>query len=221
MSSCRDEHQGHGHGHSHGEGDGHDHDHDDPERGIQSSLFSSIDVTKIVGYNEAVEGSARNVFRPRAEMEAREKFVESDADEQLIIYIPFTDDVKLKSICVMGEPGPKHPSQMAAFINRDDIDFDNVDSITPTQSWDMIEDELGELEYETRITKFQGLRCITLFFSANFGGETTKIFYIGLTGESKKVNRRTVISIAEVAARPEDHKTSIREHTKNMSRTIQ
>lgn len=68
-----------------------------------------------------------------------------------------------------------------------------VDSITPTQSWDMIEDELGELEYETRITKFQGLRCITLFFSANFGGETTKIFYIGLTGESKKVYKRIIL----------------------------
>ena len=38
----------------------------------------------------------------------------------------FTDNVKIKGITVMGEPGSKHPSRMAAFINREDVDFDNV-----------------------------------------------------------------------------------------------
>ncbi|EGD76365.1 hypothetical protein PTSG_11684 [Salpingoeca rosetta] len=218
--SCREEHEEHG-GHDHHGHHGHDHDHDEPERGVQSSLYDSIDLTKVVGFNEAVEGSAQNVFRPLHEKQLRDKYVESDADEQLIIHIPFTDDVKIKSICIMGEPGPRHPSHVAAFINRDDIDFDNVEDLEPVQEWDLVEDADGEQEYETRITKFQGLHSLTLFFSDTFGGDTTKIHYIGLKGERKKVHRRTIITIAEVAARPEDHKTTIKDHTANTSKTIQ
>lgn len=54
------------------------------------------------------------------------QYLESDADEQLILHIPFKDNVKLKSISVVGEGGDMHPASMKAFKNRDDIDFDNV-----------------------------------------------------------------------------------------------
>lgn len=54
------------------------------------------------------------------------QYLESDADEQLILHIPFKDNVKLKSIAIVGEGGDMHPSSMKAFKNRDDIDFDNV-----------------------------------------------------------------------------------------------
>ena len=46
---------------------------------------------------------------------AREQYLDSDADEQLIIYIPFTGDVKLKSICVMGGEDDMHPTKMLAW----------------------------------------------------------------------------------------------------------
>eukprot|EP00055_Hartaetosiga_balthica_P013254 m.67163 g.67163 ORF g.67163 m.67163 type:complete len:224 (-) comp8208_c0_seq1:1584-2255(-) len=222
--SCRDEatesdhhhsHDGHDHHHDH------DHDHDDPERGVEESLFEYIDTTKLFAYNEAVTESCKGVFRPGAEKANRDKFVESDADEQLIIHIPFTGNVKLKSICVMGEGGQCHPAHMKAFINREDIDFDNVEDMEALQEWDMVEDLSGEMEYETRITKFQGVYSLTLFFNENFGGETTKIFYIGLKGECKEVTRRMYITIAETAARPEDHKTKIKDMTKNSARNIQ
>jgi len=38
-----------------------------------------------------------------------------------------------------------------------------------------------------RYSKFQGVGNITLHFPDNFGGDTTKIHYIGLKGEATRV----------------------------------
>ena len=122
--------------------------------------------------------------------------LESDADEQLILHIPFTSDVKLKSICVLAAEGSEHPAKMLAFKNREDVDFDNADGLAPDQEWALNEDSEGVHPYETLIAKFNGLRNLNLYFPENFGGDTTKIYYIGLRGESKVVNRRTIITIA-------------------------
>lgn len=40
---------------------------------------------------------------------------------------------------------------------------------------------------DDRIRKFQGVSCITLFVQDNYGGADSRIYYIGLKGESKKV----------------------------------
>ena len=55
-----------------------------------------------------------------------EQVLDSDADEQLIIRLPFTSTVRIKSICVIGSSADtaSNPAEMQAFINRDDVDFD-------------------------------------------------------------------------------------------------
>jgi hypothetical protein len=47
-------------------------------------------------------------------------------DEQLIVTVPFTKVVKIKSISVVGSAlaTDSNASEMKAFINRDDVDFD-------------------------------------------------------------------------------------------------
>ncbi len=69
-----------------------------------------------------------------------------------------------------------------------------------------MEDPLGQIEYPTRISQFQNVQSLTLFFPECRSGDVTRINYIGLHGEFTKVYRDTIIKIAEVAARPEDHK---------------
>ena len=55
-----------------------------------------------------------------------EMLMTSDADEQLILTIPFSCAVKIKSITVVGSAAEtgSNPAEMRAFINRDDVDFD-------------------------------------------------------------------------------------------------
>ncbi|KAJ3055348.1 hypothetical protein HK097_010774 [Rhizophlyctis rosea] len=126
-------------------------------------------------------------------------------------HFSFAANVKLKSIAIIGGPGEQAPSKMQAFINREDIDFDTVESTKAEQEWELINpDHLprGSLpEYPTRIAKFSNLRSITLYFPENYGGDTTKISYIGLKGDWMEINKDPIITIYELAANPADHKT--------------
>ncbi|KAI1300106.1 hypothetical protein EDD11_006304 [Mortierella claussenii] len=205
---CHDEAHAHGHGHGHGHHD-HDHDHDEsPDSGlVHESLYQRIDHDNVTCLNEAEPNSGRSVLKPWHEKLDDTKFVESDADEQLIIRIPFTGLVKLKSISLRSEPGETAPRKMKAFINHDDLDFDNAESTVPTQEWDLVEDSHGQIaEYSTRVAKFSSIRSLTLFFSENFGGDTTKIIFIGLKGEFSELKRDPIITVYELQANPADHK---------------
>ncbi|KAL1124418.1 hypothetical protein AAG570_001047 [Ranatra chinensis] len=90
-----------------------DHNHDDtPEMGLQYSLYSKIDIENVECLNEAIEDSGKCVFKPWEERLNIEKFVESDADEELLFNIPFTGNIKLKGIIVVGGEDQSHPSKM-------------------------------------------------------------------------------------------------------------
>ncbi|KAJ3063369.1 hypothetical protein HK102_008499, partial [Quaeritorhiza haematococci] len=93
---------------------------------------------------------------------------------------------------------------MKAFVNREDVDFDSVESIKPDQEWQLLTDTGKKVpEYPTRIAKFTNVRNLTLFFPDNFGGEdVTRINYIGLKGEFTEMTRDPIITIYELAANP-------------------
>jgi hypothetical protein len=206
MFGCGEEahdHNHHGHDHSH---DGHD--HDAPERGLEFSLFKHVDVPKILCLNEAVDGQAKSVIKPWAERLDRTKFLESDVDEQLLVYIPFTGQVKLKSILLRGAETDHAPCKLKVWINRNDLDFEMAESMEPVQEWDLVEDPPHDdvIEYQTRMTKFNQVRNITLFFPNNFGEhDVTRIDYIGFKGEWQELHLDPVVTIYESAPRPADH----------------
>ncbi|KAJ3029695.1 PITH domain-containing protein 1 [Rhizophlyctis rosea] len=206
MSNCCSHAHPHDHGgddHHHHHGHDHDHDHDGPDRGREFTLYQQVDIDRVRCLNESENGAAKTVFKSWEEREDRTQFVESDADEQLIIHVPFTANVKLKSIAIIADHSDQAPSKLKAFVNRDDIDFDTADSTEATQEWDLVDPQhipLGSLpEYPTRIAKFSNLRSVTLYFPENFGGETTTIFYIGLKGEWMEINKDPIITIYELA----------------------
>ncbi|KAI9355313.1 galactose-binding domain-like protein [Zopfochytrium polystomum] len=213
MSHCHDEHR-----HSHGHGHGHeDHDHEDgPDRGLDQSLFKVINVDLIRTLNESVDGAGKKIFKPWGDRFDMSKFVESDADEQLIFFIPFTANVKLKSIAVLGGSGELNPTSMKAYINREDVDFDTVESIQPPDgTWDLLDSTSLQSsststvpipEYPTRMSKFTNVRNLTLYFPSNAGADTTRIYFIGLKGEWTEISRDPVITMYEAAPNPADHK---------------
>jgi hypothetical protein len=75
----------------------------------------------------------------------------------------------------------------AVFGNRDDVHFDNADDLAPLQEFSLHPDPAGELDYPTKASKFQNLHSLTIYVKDNHGGDTTKIHYIGLSGEFKLV----------------------------------
>ncbi|KAJ9069763.1 hypothetical protein DSO57_1015259 [Entomophthora muscae] len=205
MSSCRD--HSHHADHDHGHGHGHDHNHDDDvEAALKESLLSKIDLENVRCLNEAVPGSVKHVFKPWELRMDLEKFVESDSDEQLIIFVPFTGMVKLKSITLRGGVEGASPSLLKVFINREDIDFDSAESTTPTQEWELVDHPHDVVEYSTRLTKFNSVRNLTLYFPSNFGSDTSILSFIAFKGEWSEVKQDPIITIYEVQPNVKDHK---------------
>lgn len=98
----------------------HSHDHEGPcsheadgidplEMGLQYSLYQKIDLDNLEVLNEAEEQSGKNVFKPYEERLNFEKFVESDCDPELLFNIPFTGNIKLKGIRIIGPNDNSHP----------------------------------------------------------------------------------------------------------------
>ncbi|XP_062202032.1 uncharacterized protein LOC133904559 [Phragmites australis] len=188
----------------------HDHSCEDHNCAADWSLYNHIDIPKVVALNESVPGSVKSVFKPwEQRLDTSGGFLESnEGDPELLIFIPFTSDVKIKSISVVGGADGTSPSRMRAFINREGIDFSDTQNMQPVQEWELAENLQGVLEYQTRYSRFQGVANLTLHFSDNFGGDTTKIYYIGLRGEATQNKRDVVATIVyEVRPNPSDHKT--------------
>ena len=65
----------------------------------EEPLFGQIDVDGITCLNEAEDGMGKNCFKVYDERTTEEPYLESDADEQLLLHVPFTEACTIKSIC--------------------------------------------------------------------------------------------------------------------------
>ncbi|KAL1838342.1 hypothetical protein VTJ49DRAFT_2803 [Mycothermus thermophilus] len=199
---CHDEHV-----HSHGHGDEHDHS-DDITPALQHSLYQHIHFDEVTALNEARHGLAREVVKKTwAERLQVEPELESDVDEQLIVNVPFTGQVKLHSILLRTSDSPSAPRTLRVIINRDDVDFGVAEETSPTQEFELSRTaEVQELP--VRRARFNAVRRLALFFPDNFGDgdeDVTRISYIGFKGEWMALGRAPANIIYEAAANPSDH----------------
>ncbi|KAK9699778.1 hypothetical protein RND81_08G195700 [Saponaria officinalis] len=188
----------------------HDHSCEDHDCSSDWSLYKHIDIPKVSALNEAVSGSVKSVFKSWDQRLnfSGEFLASNEGDPELIVFIPFTSDVKIKSISIVGGSDGTSPSKMRAFINREGIDFSDAQNMQAVQEWDLAENMQGVLEYQTRYSKFQGVGNLTLHFPDNFGADTSQIHYIGLKGEATQLKRDVVATIVyELMPNPSDHKT--------------
>eukprot|EP00112_Aurelia_sp_Birch-Aquarium-sp1_P019191 Seg470.4 transcript_id=Seg470.4/GoldUCD/mRNA.D3Y31 product="PITH domain-containing protein GA19395" protein_id=Seg470.4/GoldUCD/D3Y31 len=169
-------------GHEH-----HEHDHSSVDLGDLYSLYTKIDLEKVECLNEEVEESGKYVFRAWDKRLETDKFVQSDADEELLFNIPFTGNVKLKGIIVIGGEGGMHPSTMKLYKNHPKMSFDDTGQKCD-QEFDLNHDYKGDLEYNTKVARFSNVEHLSIYFPDNFGNDSTRVYYIGLKGEFTKVN---------------------------------
>ncbi|EGX44750.1 hypothetical protein AOL_s00188g88 [Orbilia oligospora ATCC 24927] len=222
MSHCHHEHtHGSGAGDGHDHHDHHDHDHaghthdDDVTPAIQSSLYNSIDFDAVSTLNESEPDAGKRVLRKTWDerLETTPE-LESDSDQELIMFVPFAGIVKLHSLLIYAPPDPTSPRTLKLFINRTDVDFSNATSVTPTQTLEIplvppsSRPEIIEIPVKRAL--FNNVRSLTLFFEENHGydnddEDVTKIWYLGFRGDFMKVGREPVITLYEAAANPRDH----------------
>ncbi|KAH8392205.1 hypothetical protein KR215_002959 [Drosophila sulfurigaster] len=216
----------HGHSHDHGHGCSHeatDVDHA-LEMGIEYSLFTKIDLENTECLNEETDGSGKTVFKPYESRLDTSKFVQSDADEELLFNIPFTGNIKLKGIIISGANDDSHPNKVKmwveiilqlflvllihlySFKNRPKMTFDDAKA-KADQEFDLTRDARGEIEYSPKVVTFSSVHHLSLYFPSNFGDDNTRIYYIGLRGEFSEAHYHGVtICNYEARANAADHK---------------
>ncbi|KAL8292539.1 hypothetical protein RQP46_001151 [Phenoliferia psychrophenolica] len=191
-----------GHSH-HGASCGCDADDHQLLEGTLDFLFEKVDRDNTVALN-AVEGmEGKVVIKPWDRRNDEVEFLESDADEQLILHIIFTGSIKLRSIVVKGGPAGHTPSKLKIFANQL-LDFDEAASNEATQTVDiaLVRDPV---EYALRPSKFPAVQNLTLFFPENHGEDSTRISFVGFKGEYSPLTRDPVITVYETKANPADH----------------
>ncbi|EEB09340.2 thioredoxin-like I protein Txl1 [Schizosaccharomyces japonicus yFS275] len=115
-------------------------------------------------------------------------YLESDVDEQLMIYIPFLEAVKIHSIAITPTEDISYaPAAMKLFINLPNVlSFEDADSLEATQEFTEIKyDKANEpVVVPLRFVKFQRVNSLVIFISKNVGDEdTTRLANLQLIGE--------------------------------------
>ncbi|KAM9920007.1 hypothetical protein OXX59_007529 [Metschnikowia pulcherrima] len=223
--SCENEHfHIHG-GHSH-EGHGHDdHDHVPPEETYASqSLNSKINLFQVTALNMAnPRDDLSKLFKTPSLRFQTKPVVKSDADEQLIIHIPFLNgSVKLHSI-ILRTNGDKYcPRTIKLWKNKENIDFDTVNDTKahftlshPHVGVPYNDDDVPEfldssadfVEHHVPRHVFTKVHTLTVFVENIYGDEEEcHLHSVELRGEFTELTRDPVITIYESAANPADHK---------------
>ncbi|GME34128.1 hypothetical protein GTA08_BOTSDO11095 [Neofusicoccum parvum] len=204
---CHDEHAGHG-GHDHG--DGHVHDHsDDITPALQSLLYEQVDFSGVNTLNESTpRGGATVLQKTWAQRLDPDPELASDADEQLLMFVPFTGQVRLHAILLRSSATDSAPKTLKVFLNRDDLDFSTASDLQPTQTLELSQtNDVQELPVKRAL--FNTTRSLALFFEDNFGDgdeDVTRISYLAFKGEFMRLNKEPVNFLYEAAANPADHK---------------
>ncbi|KAM7508508.1 hypothetical protein LguiA_018961 [Lonicera macranthoides] len=147
----------------------------------QVDLIDFIDWTGVECLNQSPSHSFPNALK-QGYREDEGLNLESDADEQLLIYIPFTTVIKLHSIVVEG-PEEEGPKTVKLYTNREHMGFSNVNDFPPSDTAVLTADNNKGTPVLLKYVKFQNVRSLTIFIEDNqSGSELTKVKKIGLYG---------------------------------------
>lgn len=202
------------HGHCH-----HEHDHSDDQEDFSAkfSLYLKIDSDNVECLNEATEGSGKVVFKPWDERLDRTKFIESDCDAELLLKIPFTCVVKLKSIAFLGGENDLQPKRLRLFKNNPHMTFDEVEK-TPDQEFELPANMSDDVvQFPLKSTKFSNTTNLAIHIPDSYGGEISKVYFVGLAGEfMQEIRNEILVTNYELRANPADHKTKLFDSNSHM-----
>ncbi|KAF9441752.1 DUF1000-domain-containing protein [Macrolepiota fuliginosa MF-IS2] len=168
--------------------------------GDASNLFSVIDRDNVHGLNLAVPEHAKELIKPWSERESTEMYADSGVDDQIIIHVPFTENVRLRSIVLKLGRGELAPRHLRIFANHSTIiDFADAETTKSQLDISLLEGEAGIVEYPLRVAAFASVHSLSLFFNEAVGEDVTRVYYIGFKGDVRS-SKQAINSMLDVPA---------------------
>ncbi|CAN6439643.1 unnamed protein product [Victoria cruziana] len=157
----------------------------------QVDLLDFVDWSGVECLNQNTSRSLVNALKQEYR-EADELYLESDADEQLLIYIPFKQVIKLHSIVIKG-PEEDGPRLIKLFVNKENMGFSNVSDFPASDSTVLLPDNLKGKPVILKYVKFQNVRSLTIFVENNQSdADITKIQKLVLIGTTNNPKLNTL-----------------------------
>ena len=164
-----------------------------------TDVTGTVSKEEVFALNEKNHLSCQQLFKIKEEMLDRTKFCDSnDGDSDLIIYIPFSAQVNLRSMTIIGGEEGMAPAKIKIFVNRkeSDIDFD-LKEAKAEQEQLCEENPDGAMSYPLKANKFHSVWSITIVVMYNNGADNTRIYYIGFEGTNTKKRKTFKLQIPE------------------------
>jgi hypothetical protein len=134
------------------------HSHDPEYPDDEWNLYANLDPEMTTALNVERPEAAMGVFKPHARRLEKEPFLESDADEELMVIANFGDSpVHIRKIMVVGGGGNGpadagcHPNKLRCYVNHSDLDFSCIDDYPVAQEFDLVVNGDGSAELLTSL----------------------------------------------------------------------
>jgi len=178
-------------------------------------LNGYIDFKRLRAFNLEDDALAPKLFQREWDDRWAEQDVRSDADEEMMFIVPFSEHVRISAICIMG--GTKAlqdadaPSKAKIWVNRDDMDFEVAAEVKGDASLDLQRGEHSALLHALPPSKFQNVRQLILFIHKSFGHDTTSLSFIQFRGRSSKISteKKVVTTVYETTGALQDHRDRV------------
>ncbi|KAJ3930612.1 MAG: galactose-binding domain-like protein [Lentinula lateritia] len=158
--------------------------------GDNSNLWRCIDRDNVHGLNLADPDDAKETIKPWDQRENIEKFAESNVDDQVIIHVPFSQNVRLRSVLLKLGRGEVAPVHLRIYANHPNIvDFSEAETTKAQLDITLLQGEPGVVEYPLRVAAFTSINSVSLFFSESVGGDVSRIYYIGFKGDIRELKK--------------------------------
>ncbi|KNZ49663.1 hypothetical protein VP01_486g4 [Puccinia sorghi] len=158
-----------------------------PRCALVIAQSGSIALDQVTGCNIEPSRPAKACIKAWDHRMDDSQFTESDMDQQLIIQIPFTGSVKLRTVMIRTLPGQFRPTHAHLFANEPSLDFDALESRKPTQILE-IPETTEVVEFPVRVAKFSSVTSLSIFFNSTASGaEKSQVNFLGFKGEFTNV----------------------------------
>ncbi|KAJ8693589.1 hypothetical protein PTI98_008570 [Pleurotus ostreatus] len=150
-----------------------------------SNLYSVINRDSVYGLNLSVPEDAKAIIKPWDQREDTSQFIDSGVDDQVIIHIPFSQNVRIRSMILKIGRGESTPRRLRIYANHPTIvDFAEAEETKPQLELSLLEGEVSATEYPLRVAAFASINTLSLFFSHAVGDEVSRVYYVGFKGDT-------------------------------------
>lgn len=167
--------------------------------GKYTDLVDRIDMSSTYCLNERVDAKHENCYK-RGQRTVDSALLRSDCDEQLLLFIPFQETLKLFSISIMG-PEDEAPKRIKIYANRMNMGFEDVSSVPPVQELELSADDVQSgKEIPLKFVKLQSVYNVTIFVESNqAGGDVTavsRVVFYGAPATGGSTNMKDLKRVA-------------------------